>query len=159
MSAKNLMPINTLHTFKTTNTLHLNGWGIEYNNVHVIITDPPSITTITVEDTGTTFTTISWISTSVGSVTYTITCSTGDVMISSNDTIDTNYTINRLTSGTLYRISVVPSVGMCEGEGKEIMVNTIDVPSEPISDGTTTGKSIMKIVYKTPAIGRWWWCS
>ena len=106
------------------------------------------------EDTGTTFTTISWISTSVGSVTYTITCSTGDVMISSNDTIDTNYTINRLTSGTLYRISVVPSVGMCEGEGKEIMVNTIDVPSEPISDGTTTGKSIMKIVYKTPAIRR-----
>jgi len=118
-----------------------------------IITDPPSITNITVENTGTTFITISWTSTSVGSVTYTITYSTGDVMMSSitNDII---YTINGLASGTSYRISVVPSVGMCEGEGKEIMVNTIDVPSEPISDGTTTGKSIMKIVYKTPAIRR-----
>ena len=47
-------------------------------------------------------------------------------------------------------ISVVPSDGVCEGEGKEMMVNTTDVPSVPISDGTTTGKSIMKIAYKTP---------
>jgi len=68
---------------------------------------------------------ISWTSTSVGSVTYTITYSTGDVMMSSI-TDDTNYTINGLTSGTLYKISVVPSMGMCEGEGKEMMANTND---------------------------------
>ena len=73
----------------------------------IIITDPPSITSITVEDTGTTFITISWKSTSVGSVTYTIKYSTGDVMVSSI-TDDTNYTINGLTTGTSYRISVVP---------------------------------------------------
>ena len=75
------------------------------------------------EDTGTTFITISWTSTSVGSVTYNITYSTGDVMMSSI-TDDTNYTINGLTSGTLYRINVVASMGMCEGEGKEMMVDT-----------------------------------
>ena len=101
------------------------------------------------EDTGTTFITISWTSTSVDSVTYNITYSTGDVMISSI-TDDTNYTINGLTSSTSYRISVEPSDGVCEGEGKEMMVNTTDVPSVPISDGTTTGKSKMKIAYKTP---------
>ena len=79
------------------------------------------------EDTGTTLITISWTSTSVGSVTYIIiTYSTGDVMISSNDTVDTNYTINGLTSSTSYRISVVASDGMCEGEGKEMMVVTND---------------------------------
>ena len=87
--------------------------------------DTPSISNLRVMGTGTTFITISWTSTSVGSVTYTITYSTGDVMMSSitNDII---YTINGLASGTSYRISVVPSVGMCEGEGKEMMVDTND---------------------------------
>ncbi|XP_065916432.1 uncharacterized protein [Dysidea avara] len=47
-------------------------------------------------------------------------------------TTDTQYTINGLTSGTSYRISVVPSVGMCQGEGKEVMVNTRVSPSIPI---------------------------
>ena len=89
-----------------------------------IITDPPSITNITVENTGTTFITISWTSTSVGSVTYTITYSTDDVMMSSI-TDDTNYTNNGLTSGTSYRISVVPIMEICEGEGKEMMVDTV----------------------------------
>ncbi|XP_065916365.1 uncharacterized protein [Dysidea avara] len=92
------------------------------------VLDPPSLINITVEDTGTTFITISWISTSVGSVIYTI---TGDVMVSFT-TIDTQYTINGLTSGTSYRISVVPSVGMCQGEGKEVIVNTRVSPSIPI---------------------------
>ena len=73
-------------------------------------------------DTGTTFITTSWTSTSVGSVTYTITYSTGDVMISSI-TNDINFTINGLTSGTSYRISVVISDGVCQGEGKEMIVN------------------------------------
>ena len=89
----------------------------------VYITESPSITNITVEDIGTTFITISWTSTSVGSVTYNITYSTGDVMISSISD-DTNYTINGLTSGTSYRISVVPSDGVCQGEGKEMTVDT-----------------------------------
>ena len=123
--------------------------------VHPTITDPPSITNITVDDTGTTFITISWTSTSVGSVTFsrlTIAYSTDNVIISSFNTYDTLYTVNGLTSGTSYRISVVPSDGVYEGEGKEIMVDTTDVPSVPISDGTTTGK--MKIAYKTPAICR-----
>ena len=84
------------------------------------VTDPPSLINITVMDTGTTFITISWISTSVGSVTYTI---TGDVMLSFTTT-DTQYTINGLISDTSYRISVVPSVGMCQGEGKEVILNT-----------------------------------
>ena len=44
-------------------------------------------------------------------------------------------------------VPVVPSDGVCEGEWKEMMVNTTDVPSVPISDGTTTGKSIMIIVH------------
>ena len=96
--------------------------------LYVLVTDPPSLINITVEDTGITFITISWISTSVGSVIYTI---TGDVMVSFTTT-DTQYTINGLTSGTSYRISVVPSVGMCQGEGKEVMVNTRVSPSIPI---------------------------
>jgi len=78
-----------------------------------------------VEDTGNTFITISWISSSVGNVTSTISLSssTGDEIMSliSNDT---QYTINGLTSGTSYRISIVPSVGMCQGEGKEVMADT-----------------------------------
>jgi len=85
-----------------------------------------------VEDTGTTFIAISWISTSVGSVNCTITYSTGNVMIS-YITDDTNYTINGLSSDTSYRISIVPSMGMCQGEGKEIMVDTTDI-------STTDGK-------------------
>ena len=90
-------------------------------NTFIYISGLPSITTITVEDTGTTFITISWTSTSVGSVNYTInTYSTDDVMISSNNTDDTNYTINGLTSGTLYRISVVASDGVCQGKGKKM---------------------------------------
>ena len=52
--------------------------------------------------------------------------STGDVVMS-HITNDTQYTINGLTSNTSYRISVVPSVGMCQGEGKEVMVNTTRV--------------------------------
>jgi len=96
------------------------------------VSDPPSLTNITVEDTGTTFITISWISTTaaVGSVTYTISLSssTGDVIISLI-TNDTQYTINGLTSGTSYRISVVSSVGICQGEGKEVMVDTTGVPT------------------------------
>ena len=91
------------------------------------------------EDTGTTFITISWTSTSVGSVTYTgITYSTGDVIISSFNTDETRYTINGLTSGTLYRISVVPSDGGCEGEGKEMMVDT-NHPSTAEIDGPVIG--------------------
>ena len=73
------------------------------------------------EDTGTTFITISWISTSVArSVTYTISLSssTGDVMIPFTTT-DTEYNITELSISTSYRISVVPSVGMWQGEGKE----------------------------------------
>ena len=79
-----------------------------------------------------TFITISWISIPARRVTYTIPLlsSTGDVMMSLI-TNDTQYTINGLTSGTSYRISVVPSVGMCQGEGKEVMVDTVDI--------TTTG--------------------
>ena len=71
---------------------------------------------------------LSWISTSVGSVTYTISLSpsTGDVIMS-HITIGTQYTINGLTSNTSYRISVVPSVGMCQGEGKEVMVDTTGI--------------------------------
>ena len=86
----------------------------------------------TSEDIGTTFITISWTSISVGSVTYTITYSTGDVMMSSI-TDDTNYTVNELTSDTLYRNSVVASDGVCEGEGKEMMADTNDTrtTSEP----------------------------
>jgi len=78
-----------------------------------------------VEDTGYTFITISWISSSVGSVTYNISLSssTGDVIMSLI-TNDTQYTINGLISGTSYRISVIPRVGMCQGEGKEVMVDT-----------------------------------
>ena len=85
------------------------------------------------EDTGTTFITISWISTSVGSVTYTIllSSSTGDVMIQIITT-DTEYNITGLSIGTSYRISVVPSVGMCQGEGKEVMVNTTGMPTTGI---------------------------
>ena len=90
-------------------------------------------------DTGTTFIIISWTSTSVGSVTYTITYSTGDVMMSSI-TNDTNYTINGLTSGTSYRISVVPSDGVCQGEEKEVMVDTNDAS---ISICATTGKEMV----------------
>ncbi|XP_065916306.1 uncharacterized protein [Dysidea avara] len=92
------------------------------------VLDPPSLINITVEDTGTTFITISWISTSVGSVNYTISLSssTGDVIMS-HITIGTQYTINGLTSNTSYRISVVPSVGMCQGEGKEVMVDTTGI--------------------------------
>ena len=79
------------------------------------------------EDTGTTFITISWTSTSVGSVSYTVTTySTDNVMISSNDTDDNSYTINELNSSTLYRINVVPYVGVLQGEGKEVTVNTND---------------------------------
>ena len=48
-------------------------------------------------------------------------------------TDDTNYTINGLSSDTSYRISIVPSMGMCQGEGKEIMVDTTDI-------STTDGK-------------------
>ena len=122
---------------------------MEYK-LYTNITDSPSISSLTVEDTGTTFITISWTSTSVGSVTYTITYSTGDVMISSI-TDDTNYTINGRTSGTSYRISVVPtrSMGMCQGVGKEMMVDTTDVL---ISISTSIGKSIIRISNKTPAI-------
>jgi len=62
-------------------------------------------------------------------VNYTVTLSlaTGDVKMPS--TSDTLYTINGLTSGTSYRTSVVPSVGMCQGEGKEVIVDTTDVPT------------------------------
>ena len=95
------------------------------------------------EDTGTTFITISWTSTSVGSVNYTInTYSTDDEMISSNNTDDTNYTINGLISGTLYRINVVPNMGMCEGEGKKVIVVTTDVL---VSISTSIGKSLIRI--------------
>ena len=94
------------------------------------------------EETGTTFITISWNSTSVG-VTYIITYSTGDVMMSSI-TNDTNHTINGLTSGTSYRISVVPSDGVCEGEGKEMMVDTND---GSISIRATTGKEIVRNLF------------
>ena len=38
-------------------------------------------------------------------------------------TTDTEYSITGLSIGTSYRISVVPSVGMCQGEGKKVMVN------------------------------------
>ena len=107
-------------------------------NTNAIITDSPSITNIIVEEIGTTFVTISWNSTSVG-VTYTITYSTGDVMMSSI-TNDTNYTINGLTSGTSYRISVVPSDGVCQGEEKEVMVDTNDAS---ISICATTGKEMV----------------
>ena len=94
------------------------------NTVHV--TDPPIISRIIVVGRGAQFITISWTITSVGSVTYTITYSTGDVMMSSI-TGDTQYTINGLNNGTSYRISVVPRVGMCQGEGKEMMVNTTNI--------------------------------
>ena len=93
--------------------------------------------------TGATFITISWTSTSVGSVTYTITYSTGDVMISFNDTDDTNYTINGLTSGTSYRISVVPIMGMCQGERKVMMVDTNRTSS---TDGTLTSIGIVIVI-------------
>ena len=53
----------------------------------------------------------------------------------SHITNDTQYTINGLTTNTSYRISVVPSVGMCQGEGKEVMVNTTRV-----SPSITIGK-------------------
>ena len=98
------------------------------------VTDPPSLTNIIVEDTGTTFITISWISTSVGSVNYIISLSSStDDVIMSHITNNTQYTINGLTSNTSYRISVVRSVGMCQGEGKEVMVNTTRVsPNIPI---------------------------
>ena len=101
------------------------------------ITDTPLITNLSVEDTGTTFITISWTSTSVGSVTYTITYSTGDVMISSI-TDDTNHTINGLTSGTSYKINVVPIMEMCQGKGKEMMVDT-NHASTVVTDSTVTG--------------------
>ncbi|XP_065916269.1 uncharacterized protein [Dysidea avara] len=39
-------------------------------------------------------------------------------------TADTEYNITGLSIGTSYMISVVPSVGMCQGEGKELMVDT-----------------------------------
>ena len=113
------------------------------NYVCGIITDSPSISNLTVMGTGTTFITISWTSTSVGSVIYTITYSTGDVMMSSI-TDDTHYTINGLTSGTSYRISVVPIMGMCEGERKEMIVDT---NGTSITVGHTlidTGNSIEK---------------
>ena len=92
------------------------------------VSDPPSLISITVEDIGTTFITISWISSSVGNVTYTISLSSsaGDVIMSLI-TNDNQYTLNELTSGTSYRISVVPSVGICLGEGKEVMVDTTNV--------------------------------
>ena len=94
-------------------------------NTFIYITELPSISDITVKDTGTTFITISWTSTSVGGVNYTInTYSTGDVMISSINTDDTNYTINGLTSGTSYRISVVASDGVCQGKGEQMMAKT-----------------------------------
>ncbi|XP_065916201.1 uncharacterized protein [Dysidea avara] len=100
------------------------------------VLDPPSLTNIIVEDTGTTFITISWISTSVGSVNYIISLSSStDDVIMSHITNNTQYTINGLTSNTSYRISVVRSVGMCQGEGKEVMVNTTRVsPNIPIGD-------------------------
>ena len=103
-------------------------------SIHV--SDPPSLN-LTVEDTGYTFITISWISTSVDSVTYTISLSssTGDVIISLI-TNDTQYTINGLTSDTSYRISVVPSVGMCQGEGKEVMVDTNNVSTSTMIGNT-----------------------
>jgi len=75
-----------------------------------------------VEDTGNTFITISWTSTPARNVTYNISYSTDDVVMTNN----TQYTISGLTSGTSYRISVVPSVGMCQGGGKEMMANTTD---------------------------------
>ena len=94
-------------------------------NTFIYIIELPSISNITVKDTGTTFITISWNNTSVGSANYTIiTYSTDDVMISSNDTDDTNYTINGLTSGTSYRISVVPSDELCQGIGEQMMAET-----------------------------------
>ena len=40
-------------------------------------------------------------------------------------TNNTKYIFNGLTSDTSYRISVVPSEGMCRGEGKKVMVDTI----------------------------------
>ena len=93
------------------------------------MTEPPSLTNLTVNNIGTTFITISWNCTSVGRVTYTI---TGDVMLSFTTT-GTQYTINGLKNDTSYRISVVPSVGMCQGEGEEMTVNTAGVlPSLPI---------------------------
>jgi len=102
--------------------------------------DTPSINNLRVMSTGTTLITISWTSTSVGSVTYTIiTYSTGDVMISSKHTNDTSVTIDGLDSGTSYRISVVPSMGMCEGEGKEMMVDTNGTL-------TTVGKQICIVI-------------
>jgi len=78
------------------------------------------------------------ISTSIGSVNYTISLSssTGDVSMSVV-TNDTQYTINGLTSGTSYRISVIPSVGMCQGEGKEVMVDTIGVPTSILIGNAT----------------------
>ena len=117
--------------------------------VCAIITDSPSITIITVEDIGASFITISWTSTSVGSVTYTITYSTGDVIISSINTGDTNYTINGLTSGTSYRISVVPSDGVCQGEHKEMMVNTTDIATTFGHTFTDTGNLIEKRFTRT----------
>ncbi|XP_065916344.1 uncharacterized protein [Dysidea avara] len=106
--------------------------------------DPPPPINITVEDTGTTFITISWISTSVGSMTYVISLSssTGDVVMS-HITNDTQYTINGLTSNTSYRISVVPSVGMCQGEGKEVMVNTTRVSPSILIVQPSRSKSIV----------------
>jgi len=41
-------------------------------------------------------------------------------------TNDTYYNISGLTRGTSYVISVVPSVGPCQGEGKEMMADTTD---------------------------------
>ena len=88
------------------------------------MTDPPSIINIEVEDTGTNFITISWSCTSVCNVTCTII--PGDQTLSFTAT-DTEYNITELLIGTSYRISVVPSVGMCQGEEKEITVNTTGV--------------------------------
>ena len=110
--------------------------------VCAIITDSPSISDLRVIGTGTTFITLSWTSTSVGSVTYTITYSTGDVMMSSI-TDDTSYTIYGLTSGTSYRISVVPSMGMCDGEQKIMMADTNHTSN---IDVTLTSSGIVIII-------------
>ena len=61
-------------------------------------------------------------------MTYTISLSSsaGDVIMS-NITNDTQYTFNGLISGTSYRISVVPTMGMCLGGGKEVAMNTTGI--------------------------------
>ena len=73
-------------------------------------------------------------------------------MMMSSIANDTKYTINGLTSGTSYRISVVPIMGVCQGEWKEMMVNTVDLS---ISIGATTGKSIIRIC-AYDSCHRWW---